>query len=621
MRLARDLLKPLTVLAAVLLLAIPASAGGHDTLRLLKAGWDKPARTCKPHTRWWWPGNALTKADITWQLQQMAAQGMGGVEIMSTWKMYEKGNVEYLTPGFLDLVQHAVREAKRLDLEVAVTFSPGWGFGGSWVPQEDRSKVLCLGSRELSGGSRFDGGLPLPEFPGGPHAEARPPHPPGKLVAVVAGRIAGNGRLDADSLTVLTDRVPPAAGGLAWVAPPGRWRLMAFWLEYTGQQSSAQSFQPPPMVIDHLNPAAVRRYCEHLGGALQKAVGDEFGSTVDSLFCDSFEIHTLPDSLLWSDDTLAGFKSSTGYDLAKYLPALWFDIGPLTPRVRYDLGGVSEPSRAGGVLQDLQRLVRGPSRPGANPAPLPLHRGVGARRGLRRRGPRPKSPPAASSRLPTRARPRFPARGFTAAISCPPRPIPSSILRATAPICRISRSPPTPSCATALRRSTITATSPRPSRTWPPAAIFPGPTASATGTLGGSTITTWPQYVARCCFLLRQGRPVADVLIYSPQATVWSQRAIWESTRRVMPYGNLAKTLVANGYDFDIVNDDLLQHRAKFRNGQDRDQRSRLSHGDPAPHDRRADRNDAGHPRPCPSRRHGRGARPASADRRRAAEP
>ena len=35
------------------------------------------ARMFKPHTRWWWPGNALTKADITWQLEQMAAAGDG----------------------------------------------------------------------------------------------------------------------------------------------------------------------------------------------------------------------------------------------------------------------------------------------------------------------------------------------------------------------------------------------------------------------------------------------------------------------------------------------------------------------------------------------------------------
>ncbi len=91
----------------------PQLPNPEATLRTLKAGWEKPARTFKPHTRWWWPGNALTKTDITWQLEQMAAQGIGGVEIMSAWKMYERGNVEYLTPEFLALVKHAVAEAKR----------------------------------------------------------------------------------------------------------------------------------------------------------------------------------------------------------------------------------------------------------------------------------------------------------------------------------------------------------------------------------------------------------------------------------------------------------------------------------------------------------------------------
>ena len=39
------------------------------------------------------------------------------------------------------------------------------------------------------------------------------------------------------------------------------------------------------------------------------------------------------------------------------------------------------------------------------------------------------------------------------------------------------------------------------------------------------------------------------------------------SDRRVMPYGNLGKTLVANGYDFDLSNDDVLQNRARIENG------------------------------------------------------
>ena len=42
-------------------------------------------------------------------------------------------------------MKHAVAEAKRLDMEVAITFSPGWSFGGPWVPKEDQSKVLCTG--------------------------------------------------------------------------------------------------------------------------------------------------------------------------------------------------------------------------------------------------------------------------------------------------------------------------------------------------------------------------------------------------------------------------------------------------------------------------------------------
>ena len=78
-----------------------AVANDSNTLQTLKTGWEQPARTYKPHTRWWWLGNALTKADITWQLEQMAAQGMGGVEIMSTWKIYDQGNVEYLSPEFI----------------------------------------------------------------------------------------------------------------------------------------------------------------------------------------------------------------------------------------------------------------------------------------------------------------------------------------------------------------------------------------------------------------------------------------------------------------------------------------------------------------------------------------
>jgi len=579
-----------------LLFAATTSAGDNITLQHLKAGWDKPARTYKPHTRWWWPGNALTKANITWQLEQMAGQGIGGVEIMSAWKVYEKGNVEYLTPEFLGLVKHAVREAKRLDMEAAITFSPGWGFGGSWVPKEDQSKVLCMGSTELNGGTHFDAALPLPECRIGKHPELKASDPPGKIVAVVAGRIVGKDQIDPDSLTVLTGRLkttcgacvsPACAAGtaapqkhevhvgqvlkaatgvLAWDVPPGRWRLMAFWLEYTGQECSAQSFQPRPMIIDHLNPGAVQRYCEHLGGVLQKTVGDEFGSTVDSFFCDSFEVHPLIGSLIWSTDTLAGFKTSTGYDLTKYLPALWCDIGPLTSRVRYDLGAYLHRLGLKSVFKTFNdwcdaHHVQARIQPHYR-FTQELVQGAGATARPETEVTTCRFEPVADPRKATVSGARFYGRDFVSAEAY--TFIHPARYRTDLQDLKIATD--------AFLRDGITQiynhgyfASPElyvaPSRDFPWANRI-------------SHWNTWwkyyhhvANYVARCCFLLRQGQPVADVLIYSPQATAWSKRAIWGSTRRVMPYGNLAKTLVANGYDFDIVNDDLLQHRAAFRNG------------------------------------------------------
>lgn len=547
-------------------------------LQTLKAGWDKPARTFKPHTRWWWPGNALTKTDITWQLEQMAGQGMGGVEIMSAWRMYEKGNVDYLTPQFMELVKHAVKEAKRLDLEVAITFSPGWSFGGPWVAKEDQSKVLCMGSIDLPGGTTFNDKLPeLQAKPvqtkgkgkgkgKGKNAEHASPSEPGALVAVVAAKIGENGQLDSSSLKVLTDGIKPGSDTLEWNVPSGQWRLMAFRLKFTGQECQAQSMNPPAMVIDHLNQGAVQRYCDYLGGAIARAVGDDFGTTVDSFFCDSFEIHPLPDSLLWSTDTLAGFQKQMGYDLTPYLPALWCDIGPLTPRVRYDLGNYL--SRLG--LQTVFKTFNDWCDAHHVQARIQPHyrfteelvQGAGSTARPETEVTTARFEPVADPRKATASGARFYGRDIVSAESY--TFIHPARYRTDLADLKIATD--------AFLRDGITQfynhgyfASPEmhvaPSRDMPWANRI-------------SHWNTWwkyyhhvSEYVARSCYLLRQGKLVADVLIYSPQATVWSERAIWGSERRVMPYGNLAKTLVANGYDFDIVNDDLLQNRAGFKNG------------------------------------------------------
>ncbi|MCX6625606.1 MAG: glycosyl hydrolase, partial [Acidobacteria bacterium] len=120
---------------ALTLLALPLS--GQD-LPALRQVFSEPPMDCRPHTRWWWMGNALSKADITWQLEQMKEQGMGGVEQITMQEVFTKGNHPYLSPEYFDLLKHAVAESKRLGMEVSINFGgPGWIWGGDWVPPED----------------------------------------------------------------------------------------------------------------------------------------------------------------------------------------------------------------------------------------------------------------------------------------------------------------------------------------------------------------------------------------------------------------------------------------------------------------------------------------------------
>ncbi|MCF7734197.1 MAG: hypothetical protein K9N23_21110, partial [Akkermansiaceae bacterium] len=545
---------------------VVGGAFAESTIETLKSGWEQPARSCKPHTRWWWPGNALTRADITWQLEQMAGQGIGGVEIMNTWRMYEKGNVGYLTPEFLDLVKHAAAESQRLDLDMAITFSPGWGFGGDWVPKQDQSKALCLACETLEGGTRFDRPLPRPELKGVRSEEAIGPPGVGRVVAVVAGRITDGDQLDGASLTVLSGSLKPGGSSLAWDVPPGQWRLMVFWLEFTEQRCSAQNDEPAPMVIDHMNRGAVQRYCEHLGGVIEQAVGGDFTNTVDSFFCDSFEFWPLSNALLWSDDTLAGFERHAGYDLTKYLPALWFDIGSETPRVRYDLGDYlhqvaldaffkpfNEWCAAHHVEARIQPHYRFTEE---------LVQGAGASARPETEVTTCRFEPVADPRKATASGARFYGRDIVSAEAY--TFIHPARYRADLQDMKIATD--------AFPRDGITQFYNHGYFASPEAHVAPTRDFPWANRIGHWN-TWWKhyhhlaEYVARCCSMLRQGKLVADVLIYSPQATIWSERAVWGSTRRVMPYGNLAKTIVANGYDFDIVNDDLLQHRARFHDG------------------------------------------------------
>ena len=542
--------------------AVAGSAPANAEAEQMRDRFLSPPMDCRPHTRWWWMGNALTKEDITWQLDQMQQQGIGGVEQITMEPVYERGNHPYLSPEYFDLLLHAIAEAKKRNMEFSLNFGgPGWIWGGDWLPAQYRNQNLLASSMDLKGGQIFDGDLPVDAVLN-PHdiPRSRPKILPGdRLVAVVAGQMV-DGRL---SLSSLTDLTSIARGRhLTWNPPLGPWRLMAFWLVDNSDQ----------FVVDCVSKDAMQFYCDHLGGKFRAALGDEFGKTVESLFGDSFEVPNFRNGIYWNDGLLEEFKKRKGYDLVRFLPALWGDVDDLSPAIRYDvnqfLAQAGMETFFGTFLGWCHRNgVRGRIQPygfvtdnleGAGAADIPeMECTPGEKDAVpwfdTRIGP--KMYVASGAHLYGRNVVSVEAYTF---LHWQPG-------RATLEELKIASDMFLRSGANKFYNSGFTGT---PEHEFVPSRRFGAEIIVSPVNVWWSYYHLLSDYVARCCALLRYGHPVADLAVYSPLANQWTLDVMnvrhWT---RDFEWGDLGKLILANGYDFDLLNDDVLQNHADLSEG------------------------------------------------------
>jgi hypothetical protein len=126
--------------------------GTVDPLALLIAGhragelrptsaWPATTQTAKPWTRWWWPGSAVDRKNITAQLEAIAAAGIGGVEITPIYGALGSGAryLDFLSPQWVEMLGYTASEARRLGLGVDMATGTGWPFGGPMVSAADGS--------------------------------------------------------------------------------------------------------------------------------------------------------------------------------------------------------------------------------------------------------------------------------------------------------------------------------------------------------------------------------------------------------------------------------------------------------------------------------------------------
>ncbi|WP_211309785.1 glycosyl hydrolase [Mucilaginibacter yixingensis] len=300
--------------------------------------WPAITHQTKPWARWWWEGSAVNKKDLTWNMENYKTAGLGGMEITPIYgvKGHESEFIQYLSPQWMDMLQHTLNEAKRLDMGIDLANATGWPFGGPWVTNEDASKEMFTKTFDVKAGSKLTDAVvyvqqPLIRSDGvAPKiADLKEPIASNKnlqLMALdqvrfekkvpLAVLMAYNDKGQSLNLTSKVD----ANGSLDWTAPTGSdWKLYAIFQGFHGKMVERAAPGGEGFVIDHFSKPALAHYLDRFDQAFK---GHDI-SGIRAFFNDSYEVDDARGQSNFTPLLFDEFAKRRGYDLRDHLPALF----------------------------------------------------------------------------------------------------------------------------------------------------------------------------------------------------------------------------------------------------------------------------------------------------------
>ena len=135
----------------------------------LESGFKKPPREAGVRCWWWWLNSNVTREAITRDLEAMHDKGFSGAMIFDANGSNQRGNANvpngpmFGGPEWTELYLHALREAKRLGLEIGLSIQSGWNLGGPRVTLDDKAKQLAFSEVAVDGPAQINRKLPLPK--------------------------------------------------------------------------------------------------------------------------------------------------------------------------------------------------------------------------------------------------------------------------------------------------------------------------------------------------------------------------------------------------------------------------------------------------------------------------
>lgn len=326
----------------------------------LQQGFCQPPDAAKPWVYWWWLKGNVTETSITRDLEAMKQIGVGGLLLFDARGYHEdhvpppESRMEFMSPQWRRMVKRTIEEASRLGLQVSINLSSCAGaLKGPWNVGSDAPKRLLWTGGEVCGPCRIEVRLRRPErspfwevaLLAARHGEtARATSLPAQTLSQNSLRLlAGEGRGAtvgtsetgpklAGSLSVeLSDNwremtlPPPSAptvvdvvqladkvdvqGTLTWDVPQGRWTVIRF---------ACTVMEGREFDVDILDPQAVKRHFERMGRPLIQDAGPALGKTLTHFYSVSWE-GAAPS---WTLGFEKFFAKRRGYRPEVYLPVL-----------------------------------------------------------------------------------------------------------------------------------------------------------------------------------------------------------------------------------------------------------------------------------------------------------
>lgn len=271
-----------------------------------------PPIEARPSALWTWLNGHVDLKQITRELEEMKAKGMRGAII---WDLGAIADPEKIIPEgqaffgseSIKTIHHAMEEAERLGLELGFVASSSWNAGGTWITPENASKALIWSEQAVEGPSEFSAILPLPEKTTAHFQD----------IAVMAVPDISNKTIAASEATIRLDTKLSPEGKLTWSVPAGKWRIMRFICNNTGEFLNCPSPNSKGLVIDHLSQQATDVHINHMLDTLSR--GSKGFGPLKVLMLDSYEVRPAHD---WTPEFVKLFNAQNNYDPTPWLPTL-----------------------------------------------------------------------------------------------------------------------------------------------------------------------------------------------------------------------------------------------------------------------------------------------------------